>query len=507
MIRAFRAVLIIGAVVCATCAGVFIATTPSPRQAEDAISIAVGREVGVVRTRLGTQFVWTGGLERPEARGRFNALAPPLVRINATTVGAPTLPVVLPAGIRRGDWHFDNLDSIVRDIRRGGGQVVLTVAYAPEWMWSCPAGTIRDPSFAEFAEYMADLVGYYNVGFFVAEDGRTIRNPAGAANRIEYWELWNEPDQPTLGCPPTGNPNISAGQYLKMWNAAVPRMLVVDPAIKLVGPATSSALTGSVPEYIPTLVAGAVRRPDIVSFHAYGGWKNSQSDQFLFAGGRGCCGLESIGRGVDRVRTWAPGIPVWVTELNVNSAWDEEDPSQRSWTSLGVAWGASAFRRLVLAEAEAGFQYKFVHQDLRQFSLIEASTARPLLPYWRDYYLARYFPPGSVILDASSPDPDTEVLAARPPDSKNVRVLVVNRRTNAPGAIGGPGVPMTVQVRMADLKGLTAVTARLMDAATPLDTGPTAIELPAATSVTVSLAGYAVALIEFVCGSPQVSGA
>jgi hypothetical protein len=499
------AAAVVAAIVCLTCVGAVTAAKRAP-PADIAVAVDAGRELGAIRTRLGTQFVWPGALDRASARTGFNSLAPPLVRINATTVGYPDLPLVLPAGVRRGEWNFDNLDSIINDIRLGGGQVVLTVAYAPYWMWICPKGDIRDPSFAEFGAYMGRLVGYYNVGFFTAEDGRTIRNPAGTANRISYWELWNEPDLPTEACLNLGHPNISVPQYVTMWNAASASMLAVDPTIKLIGPATANAITRHIPDYLPSLMAGATRKPDIVSFHGYGGWMNSQSDDMLFAGDRSCCGLDTIERGVARVKERAPGTPIWVTEMNVNSAWDRDDPAARPWTAFGAAWGSSAFRLLALAGVDAVFQFKFVAPELRQFSLVDPSTGQPLLPYWRDFYLARYFPPGSAILGSSSPGADVDVLAARAPGSANIRVLLVNRRTNGSDVVGGAGVPGTVSVSIANVADITAVAARVLDASTPLETGPVARALPPANTATVSFSGFGAVLLEFVRGSPAVPG-
>jgi hypothetical protein len=499
------AALVVAAIVCLTCVGAVTAGKRAP-PADVTVAVDGGREIGTLQTRLGTQFVWPGGLDRAQARSAFNALAPPLVRINATTVGYPDLPLVLPAGVRQGDWNFENLDSIVNDIRMSGGQIVLTVAYAPYWMWICPKGEIRDSTFREFASYMKRLVGYYNAGSFTAEDGRTITNPAGTSNRIGYWELWNEPDLPAEACLSSGHPNISVSQYVAMWNAATASMLAVDPTIKLVGPATANAVTRHIPDYLPALMAGAVRRPDIVSFHGYGGWLNTQSDDMLFAGDRTCCGLDTIERGIERVKERAPGTPIWITEMNVNSAWDRDDPAARPWKAFGAAWGASAFRRLALAGVSAVFQFKFVAPELLQFSLVDPSSGERLLPYWRDYYLSRYFPPGSALLGSSSTHADIEVLSARAPASSNVRVLVVNRRTNGPDTVGGPGSPVTVRINIANLTDVTAVTARVLDDTTPLDTGPLGHELPAGSAATVSYSGFGAILLEFVRGSPAVSG-
>src|SRR2546423_3597071 len=290
--------LTLTSIACLVLAG--LAVTRAPAASTDiAISVHASSSEGQLATQLGTQFAWPGSLDRaPDSRARFDGFAPPLVRINATTDGLPGLPLVMPAGVTRGDWNFSNLDAIVNDVRGAGGLVVLDIAYAPQWMWDCSTGTIRDGSFAEFASYMTRVVSYYNVGSFVAENGTTITNPAGTTNRIGYWELWNEPDLRTLGCPPSGNPNISPTEYVTMWNASAPAMLAVDPAIKLVGAATSSAATTNVPDYLPALIANATRKPDAVSFHAYGGWKNWPTRPVLFDRDSGSVRGVGISRGV-----------------------------------------------------------------------------------------------------------------------------------------------------------------------------------------------------------------
>jgi hypothetical protein len=475
-----------------------LAVTTAPAASTDVIiGVRATSSEGQLATRIGTQFAWPGSLDQtPASRALFNGLAPPLVRINATTDGLPGLPLVMPAGVTQADWNFSNLDAIVNDVRGAGGQVVLDIAYAPQWMWDCSTGTIRDATFAEFAAYMGRMVSYYNVGSFVAENGSTITNPAGTTNRIGYWELWNEPDQRTLGCPPGGNPNIDPDQYVAMWNASVAAMLAVDPAIKLVGPATSSAVPSNVSGYLPALIANATRKPDAVSFHAYGGWDNAQSDRFLFDGDVGCCGIAGIERGLAQVQAEAPGIPVWITELNVNSAWSEDDPLQRPWTAFGVAWGASVFQRLARHGVGAIFEFQFAHPSLHQLSLIEIGTGQPLLPYWRDYYLARYFPPGSTLVSASSSNPEVETLAARPPGSSDVRVLVVNRQVDDTN--GGVGLPATVLVTVEDLPRIVEVNVRQIDSATPPATGPELQTIKSATSVSLEFSGYGIALVEFV---------
>lgn len=466
-----------------------------------AVRVDAAASVGTLQAQLGTQFGWPGTLEQAvETRARFTTLGEPLIRILARTDGCcwPGGPgPMIPAGKVEGGWDFNSLDAVVNDITGAGARPVLAIAYAPEWMWNCETGTIRDPTFGEFGDYMARLVAYYNRGSFVAEDGRTIRNPAGIANRITYWELWNEPDQRALSCPPTGSPNISPAQYVTMWNATTPKMRALDPALTLIGPATANPSAG----YITALVSDAIRKPDIVSFHAYGGWMTSQSDHFLFHSR--CCGLDAIVSNLAQVRASAPGIPVWITELNVNSAW-VSDPTKRAYNAFSAAWGATAFRRLAVGGASAIFQYMFAHPGNPSLSLLDVSTGEPLLPYWRDYYLARYFPPGSTLLASSSSLAGIEILAARAPDSSNVHLLVVNGRVDGPTAVGGPGVPATVEISVANLDGVTQVLARQFDDTTPLLGGPPTTHLTVRNGATVTFSGYGAAILEFITSSPAL---
>ena len=472
------------------------ATSLPASSADVAVAVRADNELGPVRTHLGTQFVWPGGLDRStEARARFAALAPTIIRINVTTDGYPGLPLVMPAGLTQGDWDFANLDLIVGDARAAGARILMTIAYPPQWMWDCGTRTLRDPTFGEFAAYAARLVAYYNTGSFVAEDGRQILNPAATENRATYWELWNEPDQHHSACPP--GPGLSPEQYVGMWNASADAMLAVDPSIKLVGPTTGGPVTSRVPDYLPAVLSGARHRPDVVSFHAYGGWQNAQTDRFLFSGDGACCGLAGIDRGLARVRALAGDTPIWITEVNVNAAWDGDDPAARPWTAYGAAWGATAFARFARAGVDTVYQFQFVHPTLRQFSLLDAAGA-PLLPYWRDYYLARYFPPGSVLVSATSSLDEVETLAALAPGSANVRVLVVNHRADSDSAVGGRGSPATVRVTISGLPPVIGVTLRRVDATTPLENGPSLVSLAGGNAATLTLAGYGFALLEFV---------
>lgn len=457
------------------------------------ISVKGTSATGILHTQLSTNNVWSGEINQaPGAQARLNALHAPLVRIH---VGDDGWPEAMPEVIYN-NWDFSALNTLVNNVRATGGYPLMNIKFAPDWMWTCKSfggvGTIKDLTFNTFAKYMVRLVSYYNKGSMTTETGQVITNPAGTNNRIAYWEIWNEPDfsNETPCHPADWSAALTPKAYVTMWNAVVPQMRAIDPTLKLVGPATANVDTGYTPEYIPTLMASATYKPDVVSFHGYGGWDNSQGDLEIFDGGSDTDGLAYIVNGVDQVRAWAPGKPIWMTEMNVNSDWGN-DPAKRPWTAYGVAWGATAFRNLALKGVELINQFDII--DSPQFGLVSDTTGAPYLPYWNNKLLSQAFPPGSTILSSSTSKSDILPLAVQKPDG-TISILVVNRQVNSSTSVGGPGLPATVAV---SLQGIapTAISLQQIDGATNPATGPATVSLPVSTAPQVSFAGYGMAVL------------
>jgi hypothetical protein len=458
------------------------------------VIVDVAAEQGMLNTQLSTNLILPNVLERaPGARSLLSNWAPPLVRLHAAAdEGDLTL---MPAGGRQGDWNFAPLDSLAEAVRAYGGEPVVNIRYAPNWMWTCSrvfdrgregVGSLRDPSYNEFAEYMARVVGWYNKGGFTDERG--VVHQSTHQGWVRYWEIWNEPDlsDETPCHPAGGGPALTPDQYAAMWNVVVPKMLAVDPTLKLVGP----AISGPAPEYMPTLMQRAQRPPDVLSYHLYGGGDNADTDQTLFNG---------LASGVVAADPrW--NRPIWVTEMNVNSAYETEDAHGRPSGPFGVAWGASAFRALALAGVALVHQYDFV--DELQFGLVDAQTGRTRLPYWRDVLLSRAFPAGSRVVRSTSSVAGVETLAARRPDGA-LSVLVVNRSARAAGETGGNGASATVSVQ---LQGATptAIGLRQLDRTSDPSREPPPVSVPPTTDLRFSSSGYGIALFE-INTSPAVA--
>src|SRR4051812_23912011 len=333
------------AAIAAAAALLTAAATPIAEAADPTTVTVSATTTGTLSTQISTNNVYAGMITQyPVAVTNFRSLALPLVRLHiGDDGGAPAMPE-----INQNQWSFTNLNSLVNDVTATGQRPVMNIKFAPDWMWTCSSfgqvGSVRDQTFQTFAAYMARLVSYYNVGSMTTETGTVITNPAGTSNRIDYWEIWNEPDlNNETPCAPASGQALTPTQYVTMWNAVAPAMLAVDPTLKLVGPATAGAQFGSSTgaDYIPKLMAGATVMPYAISFHGYGYWDNTVSDKWIFDGdgtsGCACGGVADINNPAKAIGKAYPGYPLWITEVEGNRDW-VTDPNKQPSGALGAAW-------------------------------------------------------------------------------------------------------------------------------------------------------------------------
>jgi hypothetical protein len=469
--------------------------------------------MGKIQTQLSTNDVWAGIVrDIPQGQAKLNTLHAPLVRLHIGDDGGPDAEP--QPELTQNQWNFTNMNVLVDEIFASGQEPLLNMKFAPDWQWSCypntqtgRAGTVRDTSFQEYAQYMARIVRYYNKGTMTSATGQVITNPAGTTHKITWWEPWNEPDlnNETPCAPATGN-GLTPQQYVTMWNAVIPAMLAVDPTLKFVGPATAGSQFGSSTggtnnQYVDLLMANATHKPDAISFHGYGYWDNTVSDKWIFDGDNTeptahCCGgITDLVYGVKAIHTKFPSVPVWLTEVNVNADWGD-DTHARPWSELGAAWWASAFSQL--APLNVGIIHQYLIAESPQFGMIDTNTGNPFMVYYVTQLLNGGFPQGSTILSTSSTQHDVQSLAVQKPDG-TISVLLVNRQIGTSTSnCGTGGLPITVNVA---LQGVTATSVSVqqldktnVNCSTKVATAPKTVALDP-NNMTVTFPGYGMAIV------------
>lgn len=151
----------------------------------------------------------------------------------------------------RGVWKWSRLDSIVKNARAEGIDIVLPLQATPRWASSAPAvagayglGANSPP---------ADLEAWHNYAFVVASRYKGV---------ISAYEIWNEPNLKKFfdGSPAT---------LSKLTEVAAGAIRKADPNAKIV----CSASTGNsgVPWLRAYLSAGAAAHCDVIAHHFYTG--------------------------------------------------------------------------------------------------------------------------------------------------------------------------------------------------------------------------------------------
>lgn len=121
-------------------------------------------------------------------------------------------------------------------------------------------------------------------------------------SRCQIYEFGNEPDYN----------DISAGTYLRQWNALIPALRRINPEAKFVGPVLSKANLNYLHDFLTGVKASHVL-PDAISFHWYPCYNDSEADCLNMAG--------SAGQEVNDVRSMVMQVltgdlPVGITEWN-----------------------------------------------------------------------------------------------------------------------------------------------------------------------------------------------
>jgi len=223
------------------------------------------------------------------------------------------------------------------------------------------------------------------------------------------------------------------------------------------------------------------------------------------------------------------GVPVWVTENNVNADYDAGNglsacnPGQTFVMDLrGTSPFFAAWRALVFASlGETGVQalYHWDFGDNQQFGEVD-TAGNPYFSYWVDYYLSHWLPspPGQDILQVTATgcclwiynggNPlglDTHTLAARNVDGSIV-ILMSNHAVASATDNNGGGTVRDFMLDLSALGTFTSATLIHLDATTPA-TGPVPEQVTPAAQMQVVLEGYGAALLRLANASPVLPAA
>ncbi|HLY63325.1 MAG TPA: hypothetical protein VKV95_21485 [Terriglobia bacterium] len=426
------------------------------------------------------------------------------------------------------DWDFTMLDDIVQPVLGvADHSPEFQIAVAPSFMNNSSGHLDITNHLADFVAYSANLVRYYNTGGFTW-GGKHFQSVS--ANKITWWGIFNE-----------YNINgLSPSQYAQLYNAVVPAMLAVDPTIEFsaLELADFDSGTGDPRNNLPTFVlpanqGGVSAQVNIVSAHFYSTCNQKDTDTQLFNSVAGFANDVSYIYQELNTRPDLAGVPVWVTENNVNADFDKGGgisacngtpfiSDKRGTSAFFAAWRPYVFSQLGKVGNQALYHWDFDADQ--QYGEVDFNTGKTYLSYWVDYYLEKFvganaycppvlapgpqtespivcpLPPASILNVNSTETSTVEVLATLNAANQGV-VMIANHAVHAAGDNNGPGDPRTVVVDLSPFICTAggSIPAQLVtiDANTDTSAGPTSVPITASPGVTVTLNGYGVAFLVF----------
>jgi len=399
-------------------------------------------------------------------------------------------------------WNnFGYLDGMVAPIHSvADHSPEFQIAQGPAFLYDA-SGNPLAPTFSQsFAQYAANLVRYYNQGGFT-DAGGTFHQPSASqypnGSTITYWGIYNEPNIN----------NVSAAQYVSLYNTTVPAMQAVDPTINFL--AVELADGWDQPEqYLAAVMPGLTAQVDILATHFYATCNQSDSDQTLFNA------LDGFLPHITYIYTQLQSkgltsVPVWMTENNVNADYEGANgmstcnptqkfvTDQRGTSAYFAAWRPTAFSKFGKVGLQALYHWAFAADQ--QYGEVNDGNVQLYLSYWVDYWLQRMFPspPGAAILEVADtePTPSTvEVLATRQQNG-NIVIMVANHAVQTGSDNNGTGAPRTVVIDVSALGSFSQASLLTLDAKTDVTHGPSPVAVPPASRITLNFTGYGVSFL------------
>jgi endo-1,4-beta-mannosidase len=210
-----------------------------------------------------------------------------------------------------GSFDYTHLDDVARIAAEHGIQVLPILIAIPEWSSTAPdalkaqrgslspVDVYRPKDFQDWLHYVQNVVERY--------DGDGVDDAPGSP-RMNYWEVWNEPNIAQFW-PPAPD----AAEYLALLKATYQTIKAADPTAKVV----LGGLANADSHYFQTLYdLGGAPHFDVASVHVYSHPKNGAKPvQNVLAGVRAV--MDAHGDA---------SKPLWLTEIG--------------WSDAPNAWGA-----------------------------------------------------------------------------------------------------------------------------------------------------------------------
>jgi hypothetical protein len=291
----------------------------------------------------------------------------------------------------------------------------------------------------ELADYYTRLVSWYTLGGFKDEFG--VQHNSGHHYKIDYWEVFNEPD---LEHRPTPQ------QYTERYDAVVQALRSIAPHMKFAGLALAGP--SQEPAYFEYFLNHAHHKLgiplDMITYHFYASPSPDQMpeiQQYTFFD-QADHFLDTV-RYIESIRQrLSPQTKTDADELGSIAADDNRSGPiviPDSYWNLSGAVYAYVYAELAKLGIEFAGESQLVGYPTQfpSVSMVDWETGRPNARYWVLKLLHDNFRPGDKLMDSSVDSPYVYALGVTTRDGKH-KVLLVNKRDRSfvlsiPGASGG----------------------------------------------------------------------
>lgn len=443
--------------------------------------------------------------QTPAALPALSALQPQHIRVQMVP---STDPLTSP-----GVWDFSALNAFLPPIQNSGDHSpVFQIAGAPSFM-NDANGNLLASNYGAFASMSANVVEYFNTGGFNAGG---MHFQSSSPYPIAWWGIFNEPN----------GSGLSPQDYTNLYNTVVPAMAAADPTIKFAAVELSD-FAPDAESFLPTFVSGVTAPVNALATHFYSTCNPQTLDDTIFPTVPGFASEVSYMVSELATKPSLAGVPVWVTENNVNSGYALPSglsnctgtpftPDPRGSNAFFAAWRSLVFELLGQAGAQALYHWDF--SSNLQFGETD-SSANPYLSYWVDEYLSHWLPspPGQDILQVNElgcclwidhtggfHGLDTHTMALRNPDGSVVILMSNHAVDDIFFDKNGSGDSRTFALDLSALPAFQSATLVTLDASTP-STGPVPQSLTPASQMSVTIPGYGAALLRLANAAPSLN--